>query len=62
VGGQVWPLVAVAAVLVAAGLVLARYARPRRTDRRYRQAMLNGFATALLGLVLLVVAVLRARR
>ncbi len=57
-----WPLVAVAAVLVAAGLVLARYARPRRTDRRYRQAMLNGFATALLGLVLLVVAVLRARR
>ncbi len=57
-----WPLVAVAAVMVAAGLGLAWYARPRRTDRRYRQAMLNGFATALLGLVLLVVAVLRARR
>ena len=61
-GAQGWPVVAVAAVLVVGGLALARHARPRRADRRYRQAMLNGFATALLGLVLLAIAVLRVRR
>lgn len=55
-------LFVLAGAMVVGGFAIAFFARPHRANRKFRQTMLNGFAIALLGLVLLAIDIVRATR
>ncbi len=55
-------LFVLAGLMVVAGIGVALFARPHRADRKFRQTMLNGFAIALLGVVLLAIDIVRVAR